>query len=452
MATISSLGIGSGLDANSIVEQLMTIEQQPLINLQKKEAGYLAELSAVGQLRSAISAFKDTADAISSASDFDVFTATSADTAIFTASPSSSAAVGSYNIKVNSLAVAQKQGSNSFADSDTTTVGSSGDTVTITVGSNDFTVDIGAKTLDQIAAAINSASDNVGVTASVIQEDSTHSYLTLTSDATGTANEMTLAFADSGGSSIADPLGMAQTQAADDAEILVDNTYTITRSSNSITDAIDGVTLTLLDTSASAVGLNVTNNSNSVISSIQEFVSAYNSLQSTVSSLGSDQLSGDSTLRTLQSQLMSVFNTAASGLSGDYSSLYEIGIEFDRYGVMSIDSETLSSAVKTNLNSVSELFSNDDQGFAFRLGSMLDNMLDDNGLLDARENGLNAQIESTQNAEDAFNVRLGYIEARYRAQYSALDTLMTSLSATSSYLDQQLSILANLIPGNNSNN
>ncbi len=452
MATISALGIGSGLDANSIVEQLMAIEQQPLVRLQQKEAGFLAELSAIGQLRSAISTFKDTADALSASSDFDVFTATSADTAIFTASASSSAAVGTYDIQVNFLAVAQKQGSNSFADSDTTTVGSSGDTVTITIGSNDFTVEIGAMTLDDIADAINSASDNVGVTASVIQEDSTHYYLTLTSDDTGTANEMTLAFEDSGSNPIVDPLGMAVIQAADDAEILVDNTYTITRSSNTITDAIGGVTLKLLDTSASAAGLSVTHNGNSVISSIQELVSAYNSLQSTMTSLGADQLSGDSTLRTLQSQILSVFNTAASGLSGDYSSLYDIGIEFDRYGVMSIDSDVLSSAVTSNLDSVAELFSDDDQGFAFRLSELLDSMLDDDGLLDAREDGINAQIESTQDAADAFTERLELIEARYRAQYAALDTLMSSLTATSDYLDQQLSILASLIPGNRNSN
>ncbi len=450
MATISALGIGSGLDANSIVEQLMAIEQQPLIGLQQKEAGYLAELSAIGQLRSAISTFKDTADALSAASDFDVFTATSADTAIFTASASSSAATGTYDIQVTTLAVAQKQGSNSFADSDTTTVGNAGDTMEITIGSDNFSVEIGAKTLDEIAEAINTASNNIGVTASVIQEDSSNFYLTLTSDETGTANAMSLAFEDNVGTPIADPLGMAQTQAADDADLVIDGTYNITRSSNSITDVIEGVTLTLLDTSASAVELNVTQNSNSIISSIQEMVDAYNSLQSTISSLGSSQLSGDSTLRTLQNQVLSVFNTAASGLSGDYSSLYDVGIEFDKYGVMSIESDDLRSAVTTNLDSVAELFSDDDQGFAFRLSELMESMLDDDGLLDAREDGLNAQIESTQDAADSFTLRLEMIEARYRAQYAALDTLMSSLTATSNYLDQQLSILANLIPGNNS--
>ncbi len=451
MATITALGIGSGLDANSIVEQLMTLEQQPLISMQQKEAGYLAELSAVGQLRSAISTFKDAADALKSASDFDVFAATSADTAIFTASASGSAAVGTFDIQVQSLAAVQKQGSASFLDSDTTTVGSAGDIVKITIGSDTFSVDIGGKTLEQISTAINEATDNVGVTSSVLQEDATNFYLTLSSDESGLANVMTLAFEDSGGSPIADPLTMAQTQGAADATILVDNTYTVSRSTNTIDDAINGVTITLLETSGSAVTLDVTHNSNAVVNAIQGLVDTYNGLQTTVSELGNGQLSGDSTLRTLQNQVRSVINTAPSGLNGNLSYLFDIGIEFEKDGTMSVDNSVLNDAVTANLDSVAELFSDDDQGVAFRLSSLLDNILDSDGLLDAKEDGLNSQIESTQDAADRFTLRLELIEARYRSQYAALDTLMTNLQATSSYLDQQLSILANLIPGNSNN-
>ncbi len=451
MATLTALGIGSGLDANSIVEQLMVLEQQPLVNMQQKEAGYLAELSAMGQMRSAVASFKTAADELKTAADFNVFAATSADTAKFTASADSSAAAGTFDIQVQSLATAQKQGSNSFVDSDTTTVGGAGDKIKITIGSDTFSVEIGGKTLTQIAAAINDATDNVGITASVLQEDASNYYLTLSSDSTGTANAMTLAFEDSGGSPIVDPLGVAQTQAAADAQILVDNTYTVTRSSNTITDAIDGVSITLLETSTSAVTLDVTHNSSAVNSAIQRLADAYNTLQSTLTELGDGELSGDSTSRILQRQITSVINTAPSGLSGDFSYLFDIGIEFEKDGTMSVDSAVLNDAVNTNLDSVTELFSDDDQGVAFRLSELLDSVLDDDGLLDAKEDGLNAQIEDVQDSAASFTLRLEMIEARYRAQYAALDTLMADLSATSSYLDQQLSILANLIPGNSNN-
>ncbi len=451
MATITALGIGSGLDANSIIESLMEIERRPLTNLQVKEAAYYTEMSAVGQLRSAVASFQDAAEALSTASTYEVYTATSADTAIFTASASSSAAVGTYDIQVTSLAVAQKQGSNSFSDSDTTTVGSAGDTVEVTIGSDSFSVEIGGKTLEEIADAINSASDNVGVTASVIQEDSNNYYLTLTSDETGIDNEMTLAFEDSGGSSIADPLGMAVTQAADDAGLLIDNTYNVTRSSNSITDVIEGVTLNLLDTSASAVELDVDINQSSITASAAAFVTAYNTLQSTMSELSDGELSGDYTIRSLQSQVRSIINTTPTGLSGNLSYLSEVGFDIDKNGVMSIDSSTLSDEISTNLDSVIELFSDDDQGYAFRLNGLLENVLGSDGMLDSKEDGINARIDDVQDAQEAMAYRLEIIEAKYRAQYAALDTLMSNLTATSSYLDQQLSILANLIPGNSNN-
>lgn len=453
MATITALGIGSGLEANSIVEQLMTLESQPLINLQQKEAGYQLELSSIGQLSSAVSTFKSSVDALKDASDFNVFTATSADTAIFTASASSSAAAGTYDVQVTSLATADKYGSISFSDSDTTTVGNSGDKIEITIDSETFSVDIGAMTLDDIAAAINVASDNVGVTASVIQEDSSNFYLTLTSNETGTANAMTLAFEDSGGSPIADPLTMTQStdQEADDAVIVVDGTYTITRSSNTISDAVNGVTLNLLDTSASGVSLDVSHNNASVKSAVESFASAYNTLQSTLTSLNAGALSGDSTIRTIQSQIRSAFNTAPTGFTGNFTYLSDIGVSFTKEGTLETDSEKLDSAISSDLSSLTELFSDDDQGFAFRLSNSLESILDSDGLIDAKNDGINAQIEYVQDAQEAFSLRLVSIEARYRAQYSALDNLMASLQTTSSFLDQQLSILSSIIPGNSDN-
>lgn len=452
MATISALGIGSGLDASSIVESLMEIEQQPLIKLQAKEANYLADLTAMGQLSSALASFEDTVAALTSPSDFDIYTATSGDTATFTASADSTASVGSYAIQVNALAVAQKQGSASFADSDTTTVGNSGDTVEITVDSSSFTVEIGGMTLEEIASAINSASNNVGVTASVIQEDASTFYLTLTSDETGTDNTMTLAFEDSGGSTITDPLTMAQTQAAVDAEILIDNTYTITRSSNTISDAINGVTLTLLDTSASNVSLDVSLSESSISSLVQDFVDGYNDLLSTITSLDNGQLAGDTVLDSIVNKVRSVLTTAASGLTGDYSYLFDIGIEFEKDGTLSLDSSVLNDAISSNLDSLTELFTDEDQGVAVRLDSLLSSMLDTDGLIEAEEDGINANIDSVQEAAARLEYRLQLIEARYIAQYSALDTLISSMSATSDYLSQQLEILSSLIPSSNNNN
>lgn len=451
MASITAPGIGSGLDVNSIVSQLISLEQQPILALQQKEAGYAAQLSAIGQLRSAVSPLQDAANKLKDFSSLAAFTATSADSAKFTASTDNTAAVGSFDIQVQSLAQSQKLGSASQADKDTTTFGNTGDTLTLTVDGNSFTVASGGKTLSEIASAINTASDNVGVSASVVQENSSSFYLVLTSDNTGTANTITTAFKDSGGTAVADPLTLAQTQAAKDASVLIDNTYTVTRSSNTITDAIQGVTLNLKETSASAVNLSISRDSSAIKSAVQSLVDGYNSFVSKSDSLSVGELKGDSTVRTLQRQIRSILNTPPSGLSGSVSSLTDLGISFQKDGSLKLDSTKLESAVNSDLSGVTDLFGNDDQGYGFRLASTITSVLGTDGLLSAREDGLNARIDDAEKQVTSMQLRLDKTEQQLRDKFSALDSLMSQLTQTSSFLTAQLSSLANLTSGNGNN-
>ncbi len=451
MASITAPGIGSGLDVNSIVSQLISLEQQPILALQQKEADYAAQLSAIGQLRSAVTPLQDAADKLKNFSTFDAFTATSADTAKFTASADNTAASGSFDIQVQSLARSQKLGSASVADKDTTTFGNAGDTLTLTVGGSSFTVATGGKTLSGIASAINDAPDNVGVSASVVQENAGNFYLVLTSDQTGTANTITAAFKDSSGSPVADPLTMAEIQSATDASILIDSTYTVTRSSNTISDAIQGVTLTLKETSTSAVSLTVGKDSSAVSNAVQGLVDAYNGMISTLNKLGDGDLSGDSTLRLMENQIRAIFNTPPKGLAGAFDTLADIGVSFQKDGTLSFDSSKLSDAMSSDLTAVADLFSNDDQGYAFRLSSTVETMLGNSGLLAAREDGLNARIDDTEAQVAAMQLRLDATEQRLRDQFTALDTLMSQLTQTSNFLTAQLSSLSNLTSGNRNN-
>ncbi len=448
MATISAAGIGSGLDVNTIISQLMTLEQRPLMALQQKEAEYHAQLSSLGQLRSAASTYQSAMSGLTSAASLETYTATSADTAKFTATADNTAAKGTYDIQVTNLAVAQKQGSNAFADADTTTIGNAGDQMTLTIGAESFTVEIGGKTLTDIATAINDAGDNVGVTASVLQEDASSYRLVLSSDASGTANTIALAFEDAAAAPIADPLGMAEIQTAEDASFIIDGTYTITRSSNTVTDAIQGVTLNLLEVSTSAVQLNVTQDTGDITSAVDDFVDAYNTLQNSLAKLSSGELSGDSTVRMLESRVRSILNTPPTGLSGTYSSLSEIGIAFQKDGTLTLDSDTLSSAIKEDRSAVADLFANDDQGYAFRLDALMDEILDSDGLISARENGINTSISSTQDGIERMETRLEIVESRLRAEFSALDLLVADMQTTGNFLTQQLDILSNMLPNN----
>ncbi|RLJ16746.1 flagellar cap protein [bacterium endosymbiont of Escarpia laminata] len=450
MPTISAPGIGSGLDVNSIVDQLMALEQIPIQNLQSKEAGFLTQISAYGALRGSLASFQSTVDKLNGFSGIGLFSASSADEAVFTVNADNDAAAGSYDIIVQALAESHKMGSASFADSDTTTIGNAGDTMTLAVGTQSFNVDIGGKTLSQIEQAINEATDNTGISAGIIQENSGSFYLTLTSDETGVENAMSVSFADSGNNPIADPLSMVQTRAAADAQLLVDNSYTITRSSNSISDAIQGVTLELLATSVDAVALNVDKDLGAVQTTVQSFVDAYNSLRDTLSTLGSGELSGDGTLRMMEQQISSVLGSK-SDVEGAFKYASSIGISFQRDGSLQLDTAVLTEALESDFSSVTKLFSDDDQGLAFRLDALVENLLDPDGLIDAREDGLDARVKSVQDQRESLEFRLAKTEARFRAQFAGLDTLMVRLSATSDFLTQQLQGLQDLASYRNNN-
>ncbi|MBL3588354.1 MAG: flagellar filament capping protein FliD [gamma proteobacterium endosymbiont of Lamellibrachia anaximandri] len=450
MPTISAPGIGSGLDVNSIVDQLMSLEQIPIQNLQSKEAGFLTQISAYGALRGSLASFQSTVDKLNGFSGIGLFSASSADEAVFTVNADNDAAAGSYDIVVQTLAESHKMGSASFADSDTTTIGNAGDTMTLAIGTQSFNVDIGGKTLSQIEQAINEATDNTGISAGIIQENSGSFYLTLTSDETGVENAMSVSFADSGDNPIADPLTMVQTRAAADAQLLVDNSYTITRSSNSISDAIQGVTLELLATSVDEVALNVDKDLGAVQTTVQSFVDAYNSLRDTLSTLGSGELSGDGTLRMMEQQISSVLGSK-SDVDGAFKYASSIGISFQRDGSLKLDTAVLTEALESDFSSVTKLFSDDDQGLAFRLDVLVENMLDPDGLIDAREDGLDARVKNVQDQRESLEFRLAKTEARFRAQFAGLDTLMVRLSATSDFLTQQLQGLQDLASYRNNN-
>jgi flagellar hook-associated protein 2 len=449
MATISAAGIGSGLDVESIITSLMQVEQIPLQNLQVKAADLLTQVSAYGTLRSSLATFQDSVSELTSTDSFNVFTATSGDEDAYTVSADETAVAGSYSISVDNLAVAHKQGSTTSIADSSTVIGNSGEQMTITIGTESFTVDFGGETLSSIQDMINQASDNVGVTAGIVTESDSSVHLVLTSDETGTDNAFSVAFTDSDGGAIADPLGMSDIQSAEDAQITVDGTYTITRSSNTITDVIDGVTFELLAESASASQMTVTRDDDSTSSSVSGLVDAYNTLMTSISDLSSGELSGDTTLRLIETQIRNIIG-GKMGVEGEFTYASQVGISFEEDGVISFDGDELTSALESDRDAVIDFFTNEDEGLAVQLDSLIENMLQTSGLIDAREDGLNSRVDSTNDQIDRMEYRLEMVEERYRNQYTALDSLMTQLQSTSTWLTAQLETLQNLIPNSSS--
>ncbi len=386
-----------------------------------------------------MSTFQSALSGLKSLDAFKLFTATSSDEAAFTATADSNAAISTNNIDVVQLAVADKLASQAIADTGTTTLGGSGDQMTITVNGNSFVVNGGGMTLSQLRDAINSDPNNVGVSASIISETSTSNRLVLTSNETGTANSIGTTFTGTLGTD----LGLTQITPPKDAQITIDNTFTVTRSSNVISDALSGVTLTLKAQTAATATLSVDRDVEGIKANVQTFVDAYNELKTTMdglSGVGND-LEADSTLRSIQNQMRGVFNTAPSGLTGSYSFLAEIGVSFQKDGTLSVDSSALDTAIATDFSGVADLFANDNQGYLFRLDSVITGFVQASGLINTREDGLNTRISTTDKRISDLEYRLQLREDGLRRQFTSLDELIGQLNGTSQFLTKQLAAL-----------
>lgn len=450
---ITSAGIGSNLDVNSLVSQLMAIERRPLDALVQRKSIYNAELSAFGRISSDLSAFQSALSALKESDDFKIFSATPGNSDYFTATADSSASAGIHDVTVTTLAKAQKLVSATpvYADVDTATLGTG--TLTFGNGTDTFNVTIDGtnNTLNGVVEAINSGTNNFGVTASILN-DGTGYRLALSPTETGTAYDITVAVADTGDGNNTDTSGLSrlsytagaynltQTQAAVDAVITVDGLAGITKSSNTISDVIQGVTLNLKQQGVSST-LSVAVDTTAITTKVQDFANAYNKLINDIKAYRQKggTLEADNTLLTIQSQLTSVFNTQANLSGNTYTYLAEVGVSIQASGTISVNSSDFQGAASAHLTDVVKLFTDTDEGFMQRLYTETATLLQADGVVDAKTDGISSLITNTDTRINQMEARLTSTERRLRAQFSALDSLLGSLNATSSQLLRQLS-------------
>lgn len=464
MASITSSGLGSGLDVESLVSSLMAYEKRPLQLLATKEASYQAKLSAFGQIKSALSSLQTATTALNDASKFSATKATVSGKG-FTASSSSNAPAGSHSIEVFSLAKTQRIATSATSEFAPTGPGKltisygkieGGSFVADADADRSATLEFTGSTIEELRDAIN-ADTKLGIKASVINNGSAK-QLVLTGTATGAGQAFQITGED-GLAGLAYTPGasgdMVTVEAAQDARLKVDG-IEITRGKNTITDVIDGLTLTLTDEpegdATSLKGsVSVAADSSSAKTAIEAFVKAYNEVSSTLKNLSAynsetktaSTLTGDSTVRSIQSQLRNALTGMVEGLGDGASSLSQIGISFDKSGTLTIDSGKLGSALSNPEKNVAALFAGngDVKGFAASFNSRLDSFLDSKGLLAGRTEGINSTIKSITKQYDTMETRLDAVEARYRSQFTSLDSLISGLSQTSTYLTQQLANL-----------
>lgn len=450
---ISSPGLGSGLDVTGIVSQLMEVEQQPLTRLYQKEAEAQAQLSAYGTLKGSMSSLQSAMEKLTDTDTFQASKASSSDSDVLTVSSDTDAVNSTYNVTVNRLAQQHKLGSAAFADT-ATFGGAAGDELTLTVGSSSFTLDLStAMTLGEIQAAINVESNNSGVTAGLITGDNGNQTLVLTSDSSGYDNRVQLSF---GGSLDANTFNFSMLNRDEndqllageselDASLVVDG-VSITRASNSISDAVAGLTLDLQATGQSTVS--IAQNSAVAKSAVNGFVNAYNGLKDQLSTLQDSGASG-SVLRSIENQLRGMLNTSLTGL-GNYSYISQLGVTTNAdTGKLEFDSELFDTAMEDAPDSVTSFFTDGTDGFATRFDSLLEGFVQSGGTIDSFIDGSNNRIKSIERSVESMESRLEDIEARYLRQFSSLDGLIASMSSTSSYLTGQLEMLSNLVAGNN---
>ena len=377
--TLSSAGIGSGLNVTSLVSQLMATQQQPLLNLQTQQATYQAEISAYGSLAGTLSTLQTDASNLSSANLYSAYTATASTSGFFTSSANATASAGSYGLAITNLAQANKLASNTHYASTSTTVGSG--TVTFqfgtttagspptfspsaTQGAQTLTIDSAHNSLAGISAAINSA--NVGVTASVANDGSGY-RLVLTSNNSGAANSLKVSTTGSLSALSYDPTAgsnsMTQTVAGKDAMFTLDG-MAMTSASNTVTNAIQGVSLTLTQPTTTPLTLTVAANTALIQSAVQSFVTDYNAAQASIKSLTAYNattktaaiLTGDSTVMSVQTQLRAILNTPLSTAGGGLNNLADVGITFNKDGTLALNTATLGSVLADPSKNIATLF------------------------------------------------------------------------------------------------
>jgi flagellar hook-associated protein 2 len=464
--SISSPGIGSGLDIGNLITQLVTAEGSAKSNrLNLREAEYQGDISAYGSLKSALSIFQTAVKDLQTASDFQLRSASSSNEEVFLVTADESADVSQYGIEVVQLAQANKLITNDgFASTDVIGSGS----FTLTQGTGSFSISVtGTDKLTDIRDAINSAVDNTGVSAAIINVDDgnggTESKLVYTANESGLNNAITVSVNDSD-LNHTDALGLSrlasgnltEPTAALDGQIRVDGQL-VSSSNNDFEDVIDGVTISSVAIGA-AESLSVTTDKEAVTTKINTFIANYNGLVDTFSALGSFNgstdaagiLIGDATLRGVQSLIRREISSSVSGLTGNFSTLAEIGLTTGDDGKLSLDSDKLGTVLDDDFDQIGELFSASN-GIANTLDNAIEQYVSSAGILDIRTDGLQSRVDDITEQREALDRRLISLESRLLAQFTALDTLVNSLTNQSNFLTQQLANLPGSIDPNRSN-
>lgn len=476
MTSLATPGIGSGLDVSGIVDKLVAIEQAPVDLLTKAKTTLQAKLSSFGLLKSYTNNVRDAVARLAAPTLWQQTTALTTDATAVSASSTASAQSGTYSVQVSQLAQAQSLASGVYASS-TASVGTG--TLKIELGSYgagnvfagqtpaksvDIVIGAGEDSLESVRAKINAA--NAGVTASIVK-DASGARLAIQSTATGITNAIRISVtADTALPTLpTDPPSLAslaydpgapavsrltQTVEAKNAQATI-NGLAVTSSTNTFTDAIEGVSLNVAKVTTAPVSIQVGPSNDAFKKAITDFVKAYNDINTYLTSQTkydpdtktAATLQGDGATLSLQRQLRSAI-TLPGGGSTTFRSLSDLGIQVQTGGGLVVNDAKLTAALG-NLGEVSKAFTNTGSGangdpsvgLAVRLVALTSALTDTDGAVTTRTAALQASIKRNDDDVASLQTRIAATKARLLQQYGSLDTKISQLNSLNTYINQQ---------------
>lgn len=435
-ATFSAGGLVSGMDWNSIIDNLVELQQRPVTLLKQRQSAVNSQVSALGTLTSRLTSLRDAATDLGK---------TGVVALAATATPSSlgvtvgnDAVAGRYGVRVEALASPAKARSAAFAAGETVTGGTLG--LTVMGKAYAVTVNDGAS-LETVAFDVNHS--GAPVTA-VVLDDGARRYLSITPTDSGFpvggAPEDALSIVETSTGTKGKPLGVGVLQTAKNAVVHVDG-LRFERQSNEVTGAIPGATLSLKATTATAEDLVIAQDAAGTTERLQTFVDAYNAAIGFVqeqlavdeSSDRAYSLAGDSAVRSLQASLQRVISSMVSS-TGAVRSLADVGLKTERNGSLSLDKVTLGKAIASDPRAVDELFTTAETGIAALVDDLVDRQVDADGVLSERKKSLDGRIEAMDDELIVLQDRIESYRARLLQQFTAMENVVSGLKSVGSYL------------------
>ena len=463
---ITALGAGSGVDVKALAKSLVEAERAPKQQaIQSKIDKSEAKISGYSAMMAALDIFKQQVDGLDSVTDFAAVDIRNSNPLAVQVSTNSLASPGAHTISITSLAQAQRSVGDGFDNVTAQVNGGNAFTLSLTVAGEATDIEISAADTNASAVvnAINQA--GAGVSAQLLDtgvEGAADRYKIVLTGQTGASNAFSVSTdaADTSGLNFTTPTG----QDAADAAVTV-NGVAISRSTNTIDDVIPGMTFDLLGPTTGAVAVQLNRDSSGVKERVQSLVTAYNSMVSDFGILTgpasedeediySGSLRGDSTVRSVLSQMRQVFFGESEMAGESITSLRDMGVSVDKDGVVTLDEAALDEALTTHFEEVVSALAGRtttevdgetviQQGLGAEMAARLRALMGPTGIILSQSTSAESQVGRYEEQLEKLETRMEGILERYTKQFAAMESIVGQLTSMRENLKSQFEAMLN---------